>query len=289
MTRLVAVDLTTGADFSANPLDDLRTLLEFEFMRNALVAGTAVALVAGLVGYLVVLRGLAFAGHALSQVGFVGASGAIVIGIPPIAGLLAVNAVGAVCIGLAGRDLRSRDVATGVVLSTVLGIGLLILAFGTPQAAVPVLVGDIYAVSGGAVTVSLVAAVAVVVVLLAAGRPLLFSALDPEVAAARGVPAAALGLALLVLLGAVSAVATPLVGVLLGFSLLIAPAAAVAQLAGSPGRALAASAALAVADLWVGLAVAYWVDIPPGVLVTALAVAGYAVARVIRRTRGVPT
>jgi zinc/manganese transport system permease protein len=114
----------TVAALSWDLPDDLRQLSTYPFMRSAFLAGTAAAVVAGVVGYFVVLRGLSFAGHSLSQMGFAGATAGLALGINPLYGLLAVNGAGALPIGLLARRARGRDVAVGVVLTGVLGLGL---------------------------------------------------------------------------------------------------------------------------------------------------------------------
>jgi zinc/manganese transport system permease protein len=275
-------DTLSNAPFSWNPVDDLNQLLSFQFMRSAFLAGTATALVAGVVGYFVVLRGLSFAGHSLSLMGFAGATGATVAGVDPLVGLLAIDGAGALLIGALAKHPRGRDVVVGIVLTGTLGLGLLFLRLSGAQEAQPVLVGDVLGISAAEVTVTAVAA-AVIVVLVAIGfRPLLFSSLDAEVAEARGVPTGAMSLALLLVLAATAAVATPIVGVLLTFSLLIAPAATASLVSTRPPLAVALSMALGVLYIWTGLAVSYWVLMPPSVFVTALAFLVYVCARAVQ-------
>jgi zinc/manganese transport system permease protein len=275
-------DTLSNAPFSWNPVDDLNQLLSFQFMRSAFLAGTATAIVAGVVGYFVVLRGLSFAGHSLSLMGFAGATGATVAGVDPLVGLLAIDGAGALLIGALAKHPRGRDVVVGIVLTGTLGLGLLFLRLSGAQEAQPVLVGDVLGISAAEVTVT-AAAAAVIVVLVAIGfRPLLFSSLDEEVAEARGVPTGAMSLALLLILAATTAVATPIVGVLLTFSLLIAPAATASLVSTRPPLAVALSMALGVLYIWTGLAVSYWVLMPPSVFVTALAFLVYICARTVQ-------
>ncbi|HEX6491857.1 MAG TPA: metal ABC transporter permease, partial [Candidatus Dormibacteraeota bacterium] len=242
--------------------------------------GTAAAIVAGVVGYFVVLRGLSFAGHSLSTMGFAGATGALVVGVHPLLGLLAVDGAGALLIGALGRRARGRDVVVGVVLTGTLGLGLLFLQLYRASEAQPVLVGDILGIDTTEVAITAVAAALIVAAVAVAFRPLLFSSLDEEVAQARGVRTGAMSLLLLLILAATTAIATPIVGVLLTFSLLIAPAATASLLASRPPVTVMLAIALGVLYLWIGLAVSNWVDLPPSVFVTGLAVAGYSGARV---------
>ncbi len=282
---MLAVDTLTNVPFSWNPLDDIAELLSFPFMRSAYLAGTAAAIVAGVVGYFVVLRGLSFAGHSLSLMGFAGATGATVVGVPPIVGLLAVDGAGALLIGALASRPRGRDVVVGIVLTGTLGLGLLFLSLSHAQQAVPLLVGDVLGISSGEVAITGAAAALIVGLVAVAFRPLLFASLDEEVAQARGVPIGAMSLLLLLVLAATTAVATPIVGVLLTFSLLIAPAATATLLSGRPPVAVGLSVALGVLYIWTGLAVSYWVDMPPSVFVTGLAFAVYTGVRAVLRTR----
>ena len=286
----LAVDILSGAPWSWNPLDDIDQLFTFAFMRHAYAAGTAAAVVAGVVGYFVVLRGLSFAGHSLSIMGFSGATGALVVGVHPLLGLLAVDGAGALLIGALARRARGRDVVVGVVLTGTLGLGLLFLRLYQAAEAQPVLVGDVLGIDTTEVLITQVAAALIVVLVAVAFRPLLFSSLDEEVAEARGVDTRAMSLLVLLVLAATTAIATPIVGVLLTFSLLIAPAATASLLSGRPPVAVALSIGLGVLYVWVGLAVSYWVDFPPSVFVTGLAFLLYAGARlrVTLRERRVP-
>lgn len=277
-----AVDVLTGVPWSWNPLDDLDQILVLGSMRHAYLAGTAAAIVAGVVGYFVVLRGLSFAGHSLSIMGFAGATGALVVGVHPLLGLFAVDGAGALLIGALARRPRGRDVVVGVVLTGTLGLGLLFLRLYRASEAQPVLVGDILGIDTTEVAITATAATLIVAAVTAGFRPLLFSSLDEEVAEARGVRTGAMSVFLLLMLAATTAIATPIVGVLLTFSLLIAPAATASLLSTRPPVTVTLAITLGVLYLWIGLAVSNWVDLPPSVFVTALAFAGYAGARLGR-------
>ncbi|MBV8528170.1 MAG: metal ABC transporter permease [Candidatus Dormibacteraeota bacterium] len=274
-----AAPLTSGVPFSPNPIDDLQILFQFEFMRNAYIAGTAAAIAAGLVGYFVVLRSLSFAAHTLTQIGFAGATGALAAAVNPLYGLLLINAIGAGVIGAWGRRERGRDVVTGIVLTSALGLGLLFLTFSHSPEAVPVLVGDVLGISATEVLITVVATALIVVAVALMYKPLLFATLDEEIAEARGVRVVLVSVLLLGVLAITTSVATPIVGVLLTYAILVGPAATAAQLSARPGRAVALSVALSVAYMWIGLAVSYWIDFPPSVFVTGLAFAGYLAAR----------
>jgi zinc/manganese transport system permease protein len=278
---LVVATVTSGVPFSWNPIDDLQSLFQFEFMRNAYLAGTAAAVAAGVVGYFVVLRGLSFAAHTLTQIGFAGAAGALAAAVNPLYGLLLINGAGAGAIGLLGRRHSGRDVVTGIVLTAALGLGVLFLALHRGQEAVPVLVGDVLGISSAEVIITVVAALVVVLMVSAMHRPLLLSSLDDEIAEARGVRIGAMSVVVLLILAVTASVTTPIIGVLLTFSILVGPAATAGLLAARPGRAVLLSAVLSVLYVWAGLAVSYWIDFPPSVFVTGLAFAGYLTARLV--------
>src|ERR1700757_4198397 len=131
------------------PIVTMSTMLEYEFMRTAFLAGGVVAIVGGAVGYFLVLRNLAFAGHALSHVGFAGATGSVLLGLTPLWGLVAFTLAAAIAMGWLGTRLRSRDVAVGIILSLALGLGVLFLYLYSTHAtqATAILFGNVLGVS----------------------------------------------------------------------------------------------------------------------------------------------
>ncbi len=284
--------------FSPNLIADLQQVLSFGFMRDAFLAGTLIALAAGLVGSFVVLRHQTFAGDALSHVGFAGAMGAVFAGLSPYLGLFASSTLVAVSMGRFGGDraqARARDTAIGTVLAWMLGLGALFLnlyisnpgATTNPNIAVGVgfLFGSIFGINAqGAQVIALVGAATSLALLLIA-RPLLFASLDPEVAEARGLPVRLLDALFLALLGIAVAEAVPAIGALLIFSLLVTPAATARALVIRPYAALALSAALAVAVTWVGLTLAFYLPYPVSFDITALGFIGYVAALAWRQVR----
>ncbi|MGZ6390543.1 MAG: metal ABC transporter permease, partial [Ktedonobacterales bacterium] len=182
--------------FTFNLWQDVAMMLGYDFMRQAFLAGTLLSLVAGLVGYFVVLRHQAFAGEALSDVAFTGAVGGAAFAVNPLVGLFVSTIAAALAMGTLGDRLRGRDVAVGTVLAWVLGLGALFLSLfrthasgtGTGFSGVSVLFGNILGVSAvQTLSIGIVSGVAIVV-LLVIGRPLLFASLDADVATAKGVP-----------------------------------------------------------------------------------------------------
>ncbi len=259
-------------------------MLDYDFMRMAFAASGIVAVVAGLVGYMLVLRGQTFAGHALSHVGFTGATGAVLLGVSPLLGLSLATLIAGAGMGWLGARLAQRDVAIGMVLAVALGLGLLFLHYFTAFAtqATALLFGNVLGVDGGVLRGLAALSAISVVGLVAIGRPLLFATLLPEVAEARGVDVRLIDTVFLSIVALTTAACTPVVGVLLVFTLLVGPAAA-AQLLTSrllPGLALAAG--LALIEAWGGITLSWYTDWPTSVWITFLSAAVYAGVAALR-------
>jgi zinc/manganese transport system permease protein len=260
-------------------------LLNTEFMRHALLAGTAIAAACGLVGYFLVLRAQIFTGDALSHVAFTGALAALAFGVDARVGLFVATIAVALLLGALGKRGRADDVVIGNIFAWVLGLGVFFLTIYTTSrstsngsAGVTILFGSIFGISQSqAVTAAWIGA-AICVALLLIARPLLFSTIDEAVAAARGVPVRLLGYAFLVLVGACAAEATQAVGALLLLGLLAAPAGAAHRLTTRPYVGLALAAILAVAEVWAGLALSALASrIPPSFAILAVATAVYVI------------
>jgi zinc/manganese transport system permease protein len=164
-------------------------MFAYDFMIHAFLAAGIVAVVSGCVGYFLVLRGQTFAGHALAHIGFTGATGAVLVGAPPLAGLVLVTVAGGVGIGMLGERLQGRDVAIGLVLSGALGLGLLFLHFFTAYAsqATALLFGNVLAVDVDTLWAMLGLGALCLAGLGVIARPLLFASLQPDLAEAKGV------------------------------------------------------------------------------------------------------
>src|SRR3569833_2206228 len=203
-------------------------MLEYDFMRMAFAASGAAAVLSGAVGYFLVLRGQTFAGHALSHVGFTGATGAALLGVSPLAGLIAFSALAGFVMGLIGEKLSERDIAIGMTLSLSLGLGLLFLHFYTSGAsqATALLFGNVLGVDVSALATLLTLAALSLAALAAIARPLAFASLQAELAEARGLPMRGRSVAFLVLVAVAVAESAEIVGVLLVFALMGGPAAA---------------------------------------------------------------
>jgi zinc/manganese transport system permease protein len=255
-------------------------MLEYDFMRTAFIAAGIVAVLAGLVGYFLVLRGQTFAGHALAHVGFTGATGAVLIGASPLWGMVLVTVAGGIGMGLAGERLHDRDVAIGVVLSMALGLGLLFLHFFTAYAtqATALLFGNVLGVSMATIFTLLGLGVGSLAALAVIARPLLFATLQPELAEAKGVRLRLVSVLFLALVALATAECIQIVGVLLVFALMVCPAATAQRITPRLGRGLALSVAMALAQAWFGLVLAFYTDWPTSFWITALSGGTYLVA-----------
>src|ERR671935_1404842 len=245
---------------SWNLLADVQQIFSYEFMQNAFLAGTIVAILAGVVGYFVVLRRLGFACEALSHGGFAGATGAAVIGQDVFLGLVAFTSISGAFMGWLGDRLRGRDVAIGGTLAFSLALGLLFLSLSTRFSglAVNILFGSILSIAVNDVRfISILAALALLLVGVMY-RPLLFASVDAEIADARGVPVRGLSIAFMVLLAITVSASIQVVGVLLIFALLILPSAAAQQLTAQPSRAILLAVVLAVVYVWAGLVIGFY-------------------------------
>jgi zinc/manganese transport system permease protein len=256
------------------------TPFAYDFMINAYLAATAVAVLAGATGYFLVLRGQSFAGHALGHVGFAGATLALLLGLPPLPGLIVVTTGGGMLMGLLGPDLAERDIGIGLVLSASLGLGLLFLNFltGSATAATALLFGNVLGVDAPTLRgLWLISAVALAILAVQA-RPLLFASVQPELAQARGVGLRLHGMIFLGLTGLAVAGAAQIVGVLLVFSLLVGPAATAQRLTSRFWPGIALTIALALLEALGGLTLAFYTDWPTSFWISALGAAGYALA-----------
>jgi zinc/manganese transport system permease protein len=284
-----------AAAFSLNPAADLADMLSLDFMRNAFVAGGCIALAAGLVGYFVVLRNQVFTTDALGHAAFTGGLGGLLVGFDLLVGVFGSCIAVALAIGTLGGGGRGRDVAIGTVFAWVLGVGVLFLSLYTSSLSgsggvvgISVLFGSIFGLQPAQTVVASVAGIATSAALLLIARPLLFMSVDPDVAVSRGVPVRALTATFMILVAITVAESVQAVGALLVFGLMVTPAAIAQNLTSRPYLALALSAGVAAAVVWLGLILSFYISYPASFFITALAFAGYlltmAAGRFRRRT-----
>jgi zinc/manganese transport system permease protein len=275
-----------------NLAHDLSEVLEYHFMVNALVAGSVVAVMAGLLGWFMVLRRETFAGHTLSMMAFPGASGAALIGVPATWGYFVFCVAGGLVIGRfsgrRGRSWSEQSAMIGAVQALALGLGFLFVSLygGVLGDLDNLLFGTFLGISDGQVLTLLVVAAASLAALAVVGRPLLFASVDADVASARGVPARALGIVFLVGLGLAVAATSQITGVLLVFALLLMPAASAQALTARPGLSLVLTVAIGLVVVWLGLGIAYFSIYPAGFFVTTISFVIYVIARAMVWARG---
>ncbi len=252
-------------------------MFEYEFMNNAFAAAGIVALVSGIVGYFLVLRGQTFAGHALSHIGFAGATGAGLIGLAPLWGLLGFTLAAGIVMGALSERISNRDVAIGVVLALALGFGLLFLHYHTSIAtqATALLFGNVLAVDHNMIVTLAALSIVTLLALAAIMRPLVFSSLQPELAEAKGVSLRLVSTAFFAVVALAVSECAQIVGVLLVFTLMVGPPAAAQRVTTRLWSGLALAAVIALADAWLGIVIAFHTDWPVSFCIAVLSAFGY--------------
>lgn len=250
------------------------------FMINTWIAGTMVAVIAGVVGFFVVLRRASFLAHAIPHGAFAGAAGAVLVGANTLLGLGVFAAAGALTVSLLGRRARS-DVVTALTLVMMLGLGALFLSMSSEYSSevYSLLFGQILGVSSVQILpISGLGAVCLVAVGLFY-RPMLSSSVLPEMAQARGIGVGAISIVFSLIVATATTMSVPIVGALLMFSLLVGPPAAARSFTARPHRAIALAVCLAVLTVWVSIAASYLTEWPVGFFVTALSALFYGAGR----------
>ncbi|MGH3906470.1 MAG: metal ABC transporter permease [Pseudonocardiaceae bacterium] len=262
-------------------LEGTGELLALDFVQQSLIAGALLALVAGALGPLVVARQVSFAVHGTSELTFTGAAAALLVGFSVSVGALVGAVVAALVFGLLGLRARERDSVIGVVLAFGLGLGGLFLWLypGRSSNQLSLLFGQIVAVGRGDVWLLAGCTLAVLLVLVAVWRPLLFASVDADVARARGVPVRALSVLFAGLVGVATGLAVPTVGALLVLALLITPAAAAARVTANPVTALLLATLFAQVAVLGGIVLSLAPGAPISGYVTAIAFVIYLTCR----------
>lgn len=270
--------------FSLNLWQDVQSMWQYDFMRHAFEAGSIVAIVAGVVGYFVVMRRSSFAAHALSHVGFAGAAGAVLIGLNPLTGLITFTSLGGLTMAALGRKASTRDVQIGTVLAFMLGLGVLFINLykGYATEAYSLLFGEILGISAVDVIVTLAVGILILLVVGLLYRKLLFTSLDEEIADARGISMLAMSIVFMLLLAIATSIAVQVVGVLLIFALMVTPAAIAQRLARRPGQGIAISVIIALLATWFGLFISYYLPYPVSFFITSSVFVVYVFVRVIQ-------
>jgi zinc/manganese transport system permease protein len=276
---------------SWNLLQDVHQLFVYPFMVNAFRAGTIVAVLAGVVGWFMVLRRQSFAGHTLAVVGFPGASGAVLLGLSATVGFFAFAIAAALVIASLSRGavagFSEESAVVGTIQALALASGYLFISLygGFLTGVNSLLFGTFLGITDAQVLVLLLVAVVALVTLAVMGRPLFFASVEPTVAAARGVPVRALSVAFLLLLALAAAEVAQITGTLLVFALLVVPAATAQALTANPRRGLVLTVVIGLLITWLGLATAYYSPYPIGFFVTTFGFLAFLGARSIQRVR----
>jgi zinc/manganese transport system permease protein len=252
-------------------------MFAYEFMNNAFAAASIAAAVSGIVGYFLVMRGQTFAGHALSHIGFAGATGAGLIGLAPLWGLLGFTLVAGVVMGALSERISNRDIAIGIVLSLALGFGLLFLHYYTSFAtqATALLFGNVLAVDVRTIATLAVLGLITLAALAIIMRPLIFVSLQPELAEAKGVPVRFVSIVFLAIVALAVSECAQIVGVLLVFTLMVGPPATAQRLTTGLWSGLFYSALVALGEAWLGLTLAFYTDWPVSFCIALLSGLAY--------------
>ncbi|GAA0990516.1 metal ABC transporter permease [Subtercola frigoramans] len=256
-------------------------------LQNSLIAGAVLGVVGGLIGVFVMSRDMAFAVHGISELSFAGASAGLLFGVGVVEGSIVGSLVAAALIGVLGARARDRNSIIAVLMPFGLGLGILCLALYPGRSAnkFGLLTGQIVAVDDPRLNSLVAISIVVVAGLMVVWRPLTFASIDPEVAAARGVPTRFLSLYFMLLLGLAVAVSVQIVGSLLVLSILVTPAAAALRVSSSPIVVPLLSTVFAVFSLVGGIMLALGGSLPISPYVTTLSFLIYVVCRIVAAVR----
>jgi zinc/manganese transport system permease protein len=253
-------------------VNSLTNYLGYEFVQNALMAGTLSAILGAIVGYFVIIRNAGFAAHALAHIGFAGAAGAAILGLSSLEGMLLLTIGSGLFMGAAGDKVHRNDLAIGMVLSMSLGLGTLFLSLYSSFAgqAKAILFGNIFGVAGHQITEMVVLSLLSLAGLAIFSRRLLFASTQPRLAEARGISLPGLSMAFMAVLAISVTLASQIVGILLVFTLVIAPAGIALRLCRSFWRGILLAVALGVTAVWIGILLDCLTGYPATFWITAL-------------------
>ena len=259
-----------------------------QLVQGSIAAGAVLGIVGGLIGVFVMQRDMAFAVHGISELSFAGAAAALLLGVNVVAGSIVGSIMAAAMIGLLGRKARDRNSIIGVLMPFGLGLGILFLSLyqGRSGNKFGLLTGQIIAVDSPQLGLLIGISVVVLAVLLIVWRPLTFDSLDPEVAAARGVPSRALSLVFMVVLGLTVAVSVQIIGALLVLALLVTPAAAALRVSASPVMVPVLSMTFGFVSAVGGILIAIGSSLPISPFITTISFLIYLVCRVVGSRQG---
>ena len=259
-----------NAMFTLNIFNDLQSIWQYDFMRHAFEAGTIVAIMAGIIGYFIVIRKSSFAAHALSHIGFTGAAGAVLISISPLIGLLSFTIIAGIIIAILGKKASTRDTQIGIVLAFMLGLGALFISLyaGYASEVYSLLFGEILGISNSDVLITLIAGIVIAIAMVIFYRPLLFYSLDEDVAEAKGVPIGMIGIIFMILVANAISMAVQVVGVLLIFALMIIPSEIAQKITNIPMKGILVSIIISLLSVWLGLFISFYIPYPVSFFIT---------------------
>ncbi|MFZ4115468.1 MAG: metal ABC transporter permease [Chthoniobacterales bacterium] len=259
--------------------------LSYDFVQNALMAGSITAILGSIVGYFVIIRNVGFAAHALAHIGFAGATGAMLFGMTPLQGMLVINFLAGTTMGVSGNKVNRSELAIGMVLSISLGLGTLFLSLyqGFAGEATSILFGNIFGVSHAQVLETALLAMLSLSLLALFSRPLLFASIQPDLAESRGLSLTFLSTAFMIILAISVTLVSQVVGTLLVFTLLIAPAGIATRLCHSFWKTIFLSLLIGLVAVWSGILLACFTNQPPSFWITGILFVLYMITELMSR------
>ncbi len=266
-------------------IEQIHYYLSYDFVRNALIAGSLAGILSAVVGYFVVIRKVSFAAHSLAHIGFTGATGAVLFALSPLEGMLIISVLAGAMMGAYGNRLQRSDLAIGMTLSLCLGVGTLFLTLykGFAGQATAILFGNIFGVSHQQIIQTLFLSAISLGTLLFVSRKLLFASVQPNLAEARGVSLSALSVVFMVILAISVTLSSQVVGILLVFTLIIGPAGIATRLCRNFWSGLATSVLIGLLAVWIGILLACMTGWPPSFWITTILFFLYLVTETVCR------
>ncbi|HTV61634.1 MAG TPA: metal ABC transporter permease [Verrucomicrobiae bacterium] len=266
-------------------IEQIHYYLSYDFVRNALVAGSLAAVLGAAVGYFVVVRKVSFAAHSLAHIGFTGATGAALVALTPLEGMLIISVLAGMMMGATGNRLQRSDMAIGMTLSFCLGVGTLFLVLykGFAGQATAILFGNIFGVSHYQIIQTLILSAVSLGTLLLFSRRLLFASVQPDLAEARGVSLSTLAMVFMVILAISVTLASQVVGILLVFTLIIGPAGVATRFCRNFWSGQITSVVIGLFAVWMGILLACFTSWPPSFWITAILFVFYLMTEAVCR------
>jgi zinc/manganese transport system permease protein len=266
-------------------IEQIHYYLSYDFVRNALIAGSLAGILGAVVGYFVVIRKVSFAAHSLAHIGFTGATGAVLFALSPLEGMLIISVLAGMMMGATGNRLQRSDMAIGMTLSFCLGVGTLFLTLykGFAGQATAILFGNIFGVSHHQIMQTLVLAAISLGILLFISRKLFFASVQPDLAEARGISLSSLSIVFMVILAISVTLASQVVGILLVFTLIIGPAGIATRLCRNFWAGLITSVVIGLITVWIGILLACVTSWPPTFWIATIIFSLYLITETVCR------